>query len=72
MESNPVGGMSVYASSGEKLGHVSRTDSRGLLLQRASGGEIHIDRRALKRVTKRGVELWLAKAELRVPGKTIH
>lgn len=72
MENTPVGGMSVYASNGEKLGHVSRTDRNGLLLQRASGGEIHIDRRQLKRVSKRGVELWLAKAELRAPGTTLH
>lgn len=72
MENNPVGGMTVYASNGEKLGHVARTDSRGLLLQRGSGGEIHIDRRQLKRVTERGVELWLAKAELRAPKRTLH
>lgn len=72
MESNPVGGMSVFASDGEKLGHVSRTESNGLLLQRGTGSEIHIDRRQFKRVSKRGVELWLAKAELRVPGRTLH
>lgn len=59
------GGMPVFASDGEPLGRVARTDEHGLTLRRQRD-EVHVDDRHLKNVDERGVELWLASAELPV------
>lgn len=57
------GGMPVFASDGEPLGRVASADDHGLTVQRKTDA-VRVDDRHLKQVDDRGVQLWLASAEL--------
>ena len=59
--------MKVFASDGERLGSVGKVDGPRFQLLRDGHTQVTIFPWQVRAVTPRGVELWLARAELPPP-----